>query len=73
VPDVLYDGLVAPNAQGTRAGNAADLCVGSTTSFANLHADQRDPQTGAFTHISTEAAPYACSLPALPAVTFDGL
>lgn len=73
VPDVLYDGIVNPGSQSTRPGNAGDVCVGSTTSFANLHAEQRDPQTGAFIGISTQVAPYSCSLQALPAVSFDGL
>lgn len=73
VPDILFDGLVDPGAQGSRPDNAANVCVGSSTSFANLHAERRDPETGAFTGISTEVAPYECILPSLPAVSFDGL
>ncbi|XXF77884.1 parallel beta-helix domain-containing protein [Myxococcaceae bacterium GXIMD 01537] len=75
VPDIIYDGLANPDpgAQGPHAGNGASLCVGQTTSFANLRADKRDAQTGAFTSITTAVAPYACTLTALPAVAFDGL
>lgn len=73
VPDIVYDGIVDPSSQSTRPSNAGDVCVGSATSFVNLHAGQRDPETGAFANLSTDVAPYACPLPSLPAVSFDGL
>jgi parallel beta-helix repeat protein len=73
IPDILYDGIVSPGATGTKPGNAADICIATASSFINLHADQADPQTGAFVNMSPEVAPYGCTLAALPAVTFDGL
>jgi len=73
-PDVLYDGIVDPNAP--PGPNPMTICVGeaSTTTVCNAHFDMLDMTTLDITKtIVCDASPYACTLPPLPAVTFPGL
>jgi parallel beta-helix repeat protein len=70
IADVVTDGLEAPGGTGE---NPQQLCVGAaTTSFVNLHADDPD-ENGLFSNFDTDVAPYACTRPALPEVSFAGL
>jgi parallel beta-helix repeat protein len=83
VPDVIYDGVLDPDVvaappSGAPAGNPMEVCLGAGTppSFANLTQDQNCAVvSGTITGpclpltASTDALPYACTLPALPAIT----
>jgi hypothetical protein len=70
IPDIGYDGIVDPAVAGTRPGNTMDVCIGATPSgsWVNFHGDTIG--VGGFPKASTDAGPYQCSLPALPAVSF---
>jgi parallel beta-helix repeat protein len=74
VPDVFYDGIVDPNAP---AGpNPMTICLkeASTSTVCNGHLDQLNMSNSNLAMITVcDPAPYACSLPPLPAVTFPGL
>lgn len=65
-PDVVYDGIVdAAKGGGT---NPMEICV-KQGSFGNMHADLLDEANPDLSKVVTlDAAPYACTLPPLPAV-----
>jgi parallel beta-helix repeat protein len=74
VPDVLYDGIVDPSLP--TGPNPMTVCVDESTADAvcNMHFDQLDPNNPDITKtIVCGATPYACTLPALPPVSFPGL
>lgn len=75
VPDILLDGIVdLPNAvPGAPANNPMFICAqnNGNVDFANLHFDKLNSAGTNLTAVmTTDATPYACSLPPLPAVTF---
>jgi parallel beta-helix repeat protein len=68
ISDVVYDGIIAPGA----TNDQVQICVQRNGSggMANLHFDQLPAHGFALAETLTfDAAPYDCSLPALPAVT----
>jgi parallel beta-helix repeat protein len=74
VPDVLYDGLADPKA-GTGT-NPMTICIHETGADAvcDLHFDQLDTMDTNLPTITTcDPSPFACTLPALPAVTWAGM
>jgi parallel beta-helix repeat protein len=74
VPDVLYDGIVDPNA--APGPNPMTICVkeAATTTVCNGHFDKIDPNAPALGKtVVCDPKPYDCTLPALPPVSFPGL
>jgi parallel beta-helix repeat protein len=74
VSDVLYDGIVDPNAP--VGPNPMTICVkeASTTTVCNGHFDKLDMTSPNLANtVVCDPAPYACTLPALPPVSFPGL
>jgi parallel beta-helix repeat protein len=74
VADVLYDGIVDPNAP--PGPNPMTICVkeASATTVCNGHFDQLNLSApNLATILVCDPAPYNCTLPALPPVTFPGL
>jgi parallel beta-helix repeat protein len=74
VPDVLYDGIVDPAVP--TGPDPMMICIDEMMADAvcNMHFDQLDPNNPDITKtIVCGATPYACTLPALPAVSFPGL
>lgn len=74
VADILYDGIVDANATGGTATNKMQFCAKNNTAaatFTNLHMDLLKPDGSNLAQImTTDGAPYDCTLPALPAVSF---
>ncbi|MBS2025867.1 MAG: right-handed parallel beta-helix repeat-containing protein [Deltaproteobacteria bacterium] len=78
VPEMLYDGIVDGTTTSSFPNNSMSICfknnTASTATFANLHFDQCNTNCANLgTIITTDITPNACSLDALPAVTFPGL
>ncbi|HEY8041049.1 MAG TPA: parallel beta-helix domain-containing protein [Polyangiaceae bacterium] len=74
VPDVMYDGILDPKA--TPGPDPMTICVHEPTASAvcNMHFDKIDPNNPDLRKtIVCDPAPYACTLPALPAVSLPGL
>ncbi len=75
VPDVMYDGITDP-AITMPAGNPMQICVDEPTASAvcDMHFDQLDSSDTNLPMILTcTASQFACTLPALPAVTWTGM
>jgi hypothetical protein len=73
VPDVFWDGIVDPKLPaGT---NPMELCIGEpTATMCNGHVDKVDANNPDITKTMVcDATPFACTRPALPAVTWPGL
>jgi parallel beta-helix repeat protein len=74
VPDIVYDGIV-PNPM-QASSNPMQICIQEVpaTPVCNAHFDQLDLMNPDLSKTTVcGAAPFACSLPALPAVSFGGL
>ena len=75
VPALSYDGIVDDKRQGP-TDNRMQICAKNNVgfSFTNLHLDKLDKNKPNLPDIlTTDAAPYDCALPPLPAVSFPGL
>jgi parallel beta-helix repeat protein len=75
VPDVMYDGLTDPKIT-TPAGDPMQICVNEPTASAvcDMHFDQLNSSDTNLSMILTcTASQFACTLPALPAVTWSGM
>ncbi len=75
VPDVMYDGLTDPKIT-TPAGNPMQICVEepSASAVCDMHFDQLNSSDTNLPMILTcTASQFACTLPALPAVTWAGM
>jgi parallel beta-helix repeat protein len=75
VPDVMYDGLTDP-AITMPAGNPMQICVDETSASAvcDMHFDQlNSSDTNLSTIMTCDASMFACTLPALPPVTWTGM
>jgi parallel beta-helix repeat protein len=71
VPNVVYDGIVDPSGAGGPPTDPMKICVhaNGAASFTNLHLDKFDSAAPNLPAIeTTDATPYDCTLPALPAV-----
>jgi parallel beta-helix repeat protein len=78
MPDVSYDGVVDPAKTSTTDMNPMHVCVheAATTTFCDGHYDQLDLLSANPTEATIATctvSPFACTLPALAAVTFPGL
>jgi len=79
VPDVMYDGILDPMVMQDPSyptGNTMIICVHEPTASAvcNGHFDQLSTSNPDLSKtISCDASFFACTLPALPAVTWTGL
>ncbi|MGZ3453768.1 MAG: parallel beta-helix domain-containing protein [Polyangiales bacterium] len=75
VADVLYDGILDDKVMGP-AANPMQICVkgNKDATFANLHLDKLPSTSLDVSSVwSLDAAPYDCSLPTLPRITWSGL
>jgi hypothetical protein len=75
VPDVMYDGLTDP-AVTMPAGDPMQICVNepSASAVCDMHFDQlNSSDTNLSSIITCTASTFACTLPALPAVTWSGM
>ncbi len=75
VPDVMYDGFTDP-AVTMPAGNPMQICVDETSASAvcDMHFDQlNSSDTNLSTIMTCNASMFACTLPALPPVTWTGM
>jgi hypothetical protein len=75
VPDVMYDGITDP-AITMPAGDPMQICVDETSASAvcDMHLDQlNSSDTNLATIMACNATMFACTLPALPPVTWKGL
>jgi parallel beta-helix repeat protein len=68
MPDISYDGVADDMAMAAAGTNPQHICFheASTATFCDGHWDQQFKAT-------CDVTPYACTLPALPAVSFPGL
>jgi parallel beta-helix repeat protein len=73
VPDVFWDGIVDPAAPA--GADPMELCIGETNAtVCNGHLDKLDQANPDVSKtVACDAAPFACTRPALPAVTWPGL
>lgn len=70
LPDLLYDGVVAPDIRKARKGsNPAQVCITNNGAFTFLNFDGAN----GFKHPARDLKTYACSLPALEAVVIPQL
>jgi parallel beta-helix repeat protein len=73
-PDLIYDGVVDPSAQGPST-NRMQICFENNgdATFADLHIDRLNSMgTNLAMILTQDITPYTCSLPALPPVSFPG-
>jgi len=77
VPDVMYDGIVDPNAMmSTAYPNVMDICVKETSASAvcNGHFDKLSMSNPDLSKtINCDASQFDCTIPSIPAVTWIGL
>ncbi len=75
VPDVLYDGITDPKMT-TPASNPMTICVkeASASAVCDMHFDMLNSAgTNLPMILVCDPSPFACTLPALPAVTWSGM
>jgi len=75
VPDAMYDGLTDP-AITMPAGNPMQICIDepSASAVCDMHFDQlNSSDTNLSSIITCDASMFACTLPALPPVTWTGM
>jgi len=79
VPDVIYDGILPPPAQGTeQPANPLQICLkdnAGASGFVNLHFDQLNDAKSNLAEIRVMNPPqsFDCELPAIAPVSFPGL
>jgi hypothetical protein len=74
VPDVMWDGIVDPKQPA--GANPMQICIKEpgASGVCNGHFDKLDATNPDLSKtVACDPAPFACTLPALPAVTWTGL